>query len=240
MVEIGPGSRPLKRFYADVAVAAEAGGFAVLLDGRVAKTPRRAPLAVEAQALAEALAAEWRNAGETIAADDLRLTRLAATAIDLAPEQAEAWRAGVVKFAAFDLVALRALSPAGLVARQNAELAPINDWARRALGAEIALRAGVVAEPQPAHVCDAVAAAAARLWPWRALAVKTAAEITRSAILALALEQDAFPADALFAASRIEEEWQIERWGEDAEAAAATRRLSADFVTAAAFLRLLR
>ena len=53
----------MKRFYKTVTVAA---GNRILLDGRPVKTPGRADLAAPTQGLAEAIAAEWSEQGETI------------------------------------------------------------------------------------------------------------------------------------------------------------------------------
>ena len=55
----------MKRFYKETAVDAGDGGFRVLLDGKPMRTPAKAVLVVPTQALAEAIAAEWRGgAGE--------------------------------------------------------------------------------------------------------------------------------------------------------------------------------
>jgi len=47
-------------------------------------------------------------------------------------------------------------------------------------------------------------------------------------------------ADEAFAASQLDETFQIEAWGEDAEAASRREALAADIATAARFLRLLQ
>jgi chaperone required for assembly of F1-ATPase len=72
------------------------------------------------------------------------------------------------------------------------------------------------------------------------LGVRVIAEICGSGVLALALGRDALRADAVFAAARLDEEFQAERWGVDVEAAARARALRIDFDAAAAFIRLLR
>ena len=51
----------MKRFYKETAVDAGDGGFRVLLDGKPMRTPAKAVLVTPTQALAEAIAAEWRR-----------------------------------------------------------------------------------------------------------------------------------------------------------------------------------
>ncbi len=240
MVEIaGGGAKSLKRFYREATVGPSGAAFGVLLDGRPAKTPKRAPLALPSLALAEAIAAEWAAAGETLALDDLRLTRLATTAIDLGAETAPVWRDDIVRFAGSDLLCYRARAPEALVRRQADLWDPFITWARNALGAPFVTTQSVVAVAQPDLALAAVARAVEALDVWRLIAVKTATEITGSALLALALERRAFAPDAIFAASRVDEVYQAELWGRDAEAEARAARLRLDFDAAARFLSLL-
>lgn len=239
MTAFGAGRR-IKKFYSSVAVAGRDGRFVLLLDGREAKTPARGPLSAPTRALAEALAAEWEGAGETVDFDAMTLTRLASTAIDLASRDRAQWTEEVLKFLASDLVCYRADEPAALIERQSALWSPYVDWARDVLGAPLRVTAGVIAvEQRPALI----AAARARLEAmdaWTLIGVKTAAEIAGSAVLALALEAGAFPPADVFKASRLDEHFQAERWGTDAEAAAREARLEAAFMAAARWLRLLK
>ena len=72
-----------QRFYQAVSVEPqEAGGYAVLLDGRPVKTPARRTLAAPTQALAQALADEWEAQREMIDPAAMPLTRLANSIID--------------------------------------------------------------------------------------------------------------------------------------------------------------
>ena len=75
--------KPLpQRFYKEVGIAPSGVGFALTLDGRVAKTPGKSEFILPSAALAEAVAAEWRAQAEKIDFAAMPLTRLAFTAID--------------------------------------------------------------------------------------------------------------------------------------------------------------
>src|SRR5258708_39421478 len=76
----------MKRFYKEAAVDAGEGGWRVLLDGKPMRTPAKTVLMVPTQALAAAIAAEWRAAPEhsEINTAHLPLTRLPTTGLDRA------------------------------------------------------------------------------------------------------------------------------------------------------------
>ena len=61
-----------------------------------------------------------------------------------------------------------------------------------------------------------------------------------SLVIALALVEGRLDADAAFAASQLDESFQIEAWGEESEQADRRQALAADIAAAAQFLGLLR
>jgi chaperone required for assembly of F1-ATPase len=232
-------ARRIKKFYKTVSIEAREGGHAILLDGREAKTPMRRALAVPVQALAEGIAEEWRGEGDSVDFDAMALTRLATTAIDLAPAERAAWAADIVKHLNADLLCYRAEEPVALVERQERVWAPYLAWAKAALGADLRVTVGV------GHVTqdDAAASGARRRFTamddWALIGAKTATEIAGSAVLGLALEARAFPAAEIFAASRLDERFQAERWGIDEEAAAREARLESAFMSVDRWFELL-
>ena len=133
-----------RRFYETVSVAPAEGGFAVLLDGKTVRTPAKHPLVVAREAVAEAMAAEWRAQEGRIDPAKMPMTRLVNSAIDrVAPEMA-AVRAEIVNYAGSDLLCYRADGPERLVERQDEVWSPLIAWAREALGARFVLAEGIV------------------------------------------------------------------------------------------------
>ena len=100
-----------KRFYKDVDTAPEDSGVAVLLDGKPIRTPAKAKLSVPSQALAEAIAEEWRAQTERIDPETMRLTTLANSAIDGVRRHEEAVLDDLIAFAGSDLLCYRADGP---------------------------------------------------------------------------------------------------------------------------------
>ena len=86
----------MKRFWKEVTVESGEGGWSIRLDGRPVRTPAKATLAVPTRNLAEAIAEEWREAGEDVDPRAMPLTGFANAAIDrVAPEQ-QAFAGGLV------------------------------------------------------------------------------------------------------------------------------------------------
>lgn len=234
-----PKARRIRKFYQQVTVGESGGLYVVLLDGKPAKTPARAALGAPNPALADAVAGEWAGEGDSVDFDGLRLTRLAATVIDLAEAQRDQWAEEVVSYARSDLLCYRAEGPAALTMRQSKAWTPYLAWARGTLGAGLTATEGVVAIEQPDEAVEAIRRAAAALDDWRLIGAHRATTLTGSAVLALALERGAFPAADIFVASRLDERFQAEQWGEDAEASAREARIEAEFMAAARWLSLL-
>ena len=61
---------------------------------------------------------------------------------------------------------------------------------------------------------------------------------TGSALIALCLAEGRLTADAAWAAAHVDEDWQIEQWGQDPEARERREALRHEFYQAAEFLRL--
>lgn len=216
--ELSRGDLP-KRFYTDVAVAEEEGAYAIHLDGRPVRTPARASLRVPSRPVAEAIAAEWARQGDRIDPATMPLTRLVNTALDGVASELEATADDIAKFAGSDLLCYRAEGPERLVERQTRNWDPVVAWAEKRLGVRFHLAAGVMPVNQdPAAVPALRAVLPDAVLPLAAL--HTITTLTGSALLALALHDRHLTPDEAWNAAHIDEDWEIELWGEDAEAVA--------------------
>ncbi len=210
-----------KRFYKAAGVAERDGGFALVLDGRGARTPAKNPLVLSTRALAERLAAEWDAQGETIDPASMPATRLANSAIDgVAVKMAEV-RAEIASYAGADLLCYRAGEPKALVEAQAEAFDPILEWARETFGARFVLSEGVVHVAQPVTTLKAIEAALKVVAdPFALAALHVMTKLTGSALLALAVAKRQLNAEEAWRAAHVDEDFQISRWGEDAEASA--------------------
>ena len=209
-----------KRFYEKAEIVENDGAYEVRLDGRPVRTPGRSLLAFPRRDMADAVAAEWAAQGERIDPVTMPATRLANTAIDGVAPAMDAVREDIVRYAGSDLVCYRADGPEGLVEREAERWDPFLDWAQRELGANFVLAEGVMHVDQPAEAIRAVARTTARIEdPFRLAATHVMTSLTGSALIALAVTAGAFTGDEAWQAAHVDEDWNTERWGEDAEAA---------------------
>jgi len=228
-----------RRVYRAAGIAARDGGFAILLDGKEVRTPAKATLAVPSYALAEAIAAEWQAQGERVDPDSMPLTRIASIAIDLVAPRRESVIAEIAKYAGTDLVCYRAEHPHELVARQSGAWQPLVEWTRERYGAELAVTAGIVPCAQPDAAIRALTDAVAAHDSMRLAALHLATASCGSIVLALALAEGRLDAESAFAAAELDQTFEIEQWGEDAEQTRQRAGVSEEIAAAARFLALL-
>jgi chaperone required for assembly of F1-ATPase len=230
-----------KRFYQGVSVAETEGGHAILLDGKQARTPARAALALPTAAAAALVAAEFEAQADVIDPVKMPVLRLTNTVIDGVAKEPDAVLEDILRFASSDLLCYRADSPDGLVERQNALWDPIIDWTREALGARLVLAEGVMHVEQPRPAIAAIGHhLAGRSDPYMLAALHLITSITGSALLALAVEAGRLDAEQAWEAAHVDEDWQIAHWGEDAEAMARRAMRKRDYLAAVRIIEAVR
>ncbi len=217
-------------------------GFWLELDGKPLKTPAGLELRLPTRALAEAVAAELGGAPlqalKNLAA--IPNLRFAATALDrVAAARAETIDS-VAAYGEADLLCYRAEGPMDLVAREQAAWQPLLDWAATRHGALLACAIGISYMPQQPSALAALRKVVAAQDDMTLTGLAMVVQITGSLVLGLALLEGRIDADEAFKLAELDESYQIEKWGEDAEAAERRAARRRDLSDAAAFLRLLR
>jgi chaperone required for assembly of F1-ATPase len=231
--------RKIKRFYKEAAVVATEGGFAVRLDGKPVKTPAGKPLAVPTHALAEAVAGEWQAQGGEVRPETMPLTQLATTALDRVGPERAAILEQLGNYAGTDLLCYRADQPVDLAERQAAAWQPLLDWAARTFDAPLKVTTGVLAIDQSPQALAALARHVDGFDTWRLTALQAATAAMGSMVLGLALTEGRLPAAEAFALAQLDETYQVEKWGDDAEAADRRAALARDVDAAERLLSLL-
>jgi chaperone required for assembly of F1-ATPase len=226
----------MKRFYQSVELAAADDGHRVLLDGRPLNTPARRALTLPSAALAEALAEEWRAQGETIRPEGMPLTRLASTAQDRMPALRAVAIDDVVGYAGTDVLCYRAAAPLALVERQQQVWQPLLDWAASALGTRLVVTTTLLPVTQPDAAVRGLRAAVEELGDWPLIGLHAATTALGSLVLGLALIRGRIDAEQGLAASLLDELFEIERWGKDAETERRHDALRREVDAAALFL----
>jgi chaperone required for assembly of F1-ATPase len=235
-----PAAKPLP----PLRVAATESGFRVMVGDRPWTTPGGAELAVPSRPLAEAVVAEIAGARESgkagaVRLDALGLTRLAATAIDRIAPNPEATARALLAYAETDLVCYRAEVRSNLRARQNMEWQPLVDWLEGAFGARLITVEGVMPAAQSSLALDALSVALGKYDAFVLAGLGLAVQTAGSLVVGLALTEGRLDAAEAFALAELEETFQNEQWGEDAEALARRRLRGEDLALAERFLRLV-
>ncbi len=233
--------KEVRRFYQAVEVREADGRHALVLDGRQARTPARNPLAHASRALVLQVAAEWERQRETIDPADMPLTRLVNSAIDGVAHTMAETRAEIVRYAGSDLLCYRAEEPDTLVAREAHAFDPVLRWAADELGARFHVTAGIVHVAQPPEALSAIGAALEAYDDPAALAaLSVMTTLAGSALLALAVAHGFRSPEAAWLAAHVDEDFEIERWGVDAEAMARRAARWREFEAAAIMVTVAR
>ena len=227
-----------KRFWKETKAVEAEDGYTVQLDGRPVKTPAKTLLVVPTLAMAQAIADEWDAQEGEVQPQTMPVTRSANAALDKVRTQFDEVAAMLAEYGGTDLLCYRAQSPKELVQRQADAWDPVLDWAADALGARLETAQGVMFIPQAEQPLKVLHDQVRALSAFELAAFHDLVGLSGSLILAFAATHDYRPIEDLWGLSRIDENWQIEQWGEDEEAAemAAAKRL--EFLHAKRFFDL--
>jgi chaperone required for assembly of F1-ATPase len=234
----------VKRFWDNATVGHVDDAYTILLDGRPMHLPGGATLRLLHSALADAIAAEWRQAGGgkggEVSFAETPLTRLAGTAQERIARDPWPIVDAIARYGESDLLCYRAETPDELVRRQAEAWQPWLDWAERRYGARLRVASGVVAVRQHRDSVAALRGAVAALDEWALAALGIAVPALGSLVLGLAMaERQVDPATA-HALGALDELFQTEKWGEDAEAAVRRQSVARDIALAARLITLTR
>ena len=210
-----------KRFYDSAGIAETDDAFAVQLDGRTVRTPARQVLQLPTRPLAELVRDEWQAQEQEIDPVTMPVTRLVNTALDGVANDPQAVIEDLLRFAGTDLLCYRADGPQRLVDRQNELWDPVIDWAHAALGARFMLAEGIIHVEQPKEAINAIGIhIATHKSPIALASLHSMTSLTGSALLAMAVAREHLHAEEAWTAAHVDEDWNLEQWGQDAEASA--------------------
>ncbi|HET6375264.1 MAG TPA: ATP12 family protein [Methylocella sp.] len=235
-----------KRFYQTASAEPRGGAYALLLDGRPARTPRGNLLALPTQAAGRLLAEEWLAQEAWIDPLAMPLTRIVNTAIDGVARKLDATAEDIAKYAGADLVCYRAEGPRALAEAQAAAWDRVLSFAREKLGARFVCSAGVSYVEQPDSARKAVRDVLNRIAgcgaaaPFAIAALHVMTTLTGSVLIALGAAEGEWSLAEAWAAAHVDEDFQIQAWGEDAEAMERRARQWREFEAAGRLLQSLK
>ena len=229
----------MKRFWKSAQAIQNDGSWGVELDGRPLRTPARKPLSVPTQRLAEDIAAEWNAAEDKIDRRAMPLTGLANAAIDRVAPDKKSFASGIAKYAEADLASYRAEGPQGLIDAQAEHWDELLAWGRRRFDVDFRTTNGLLHVDQPPATVERLGHAVSALDPYRLAGLSPLVTIGGSLLAALGVLEEVFTPEWAWESVSVDDRWQLEQWGSDAEAEAALDNRKRDFLVAARFLELL-
>jgi chaperone required for assembly of F1-ATPase len=230
----------MKRFYKDVTVVEVDGGWRVLLDGRAIKTAAGRAQIVPTRVLAEELAGEWAGQDEEIDPARFVARDTADYAVDIVGHEREAAIRSLLAYAETDTLCYRAEDGEALHDHQMEVWEPLLAAAEHRWDVHFERIGGVIHRSQPATTIARMEAVLAALDDFTLAALRPLASLAASLTIGLAALAPDADVQSLWDAANLEEDWQAELWGKDAEAEALRAKRLADFAAAAKFAGLAR
>ena len=230
----------MKKFFKKAEADAVEGGFSVLLDGRAIRTLAKTDFVVPTQALADAVAAEWAGQGEELDPATMPLTGMCYAAIDRVRLHRAHIEGETAGFAATDLLCHRATTPVELVERQTALWQPLLDWASEVLSMRLNVIEGIQGDDQPPEALARAAELVRACDDFTLAGLDRLTHITGSLVLGFAVLHQRLTGEEAYDIGHMEERYQAEMWGTDAEAEERHQGRLIDISAAQTLLDLLR
>ncbi len=231
----------MRKFYDDVSVEKMEDGWCLLLDGKEVQSPAKDGLRVSNQALADAISEEWRMQGEDIDLEKMPNTRMSFGAMDISNEEVTNLQVHIAGYAETDLLCYRVSADQDkiLSQRQNAAWSPWLTWAEKTCDLSFDVTEGIMPIEQAEETMASVRKRVVMLSQWELVPMGILTGQLGSYVLAEALREGALDIEQAIAASFLDDDYQIEKWGADEEAELKHKNAKAEIRHVAAFLRLV-
>ncbi|HPF45767.1 MAG: ATPase [Alphaproteobacteria bacterium] len=230
----------MKRFYKQVTVDHENGGYFVLLDGKKVKTPEKSPCLIPTRKMAEAVAREWDDQDKEIIPATMPIFKLVNTAIDRVKKRRDEVIYEMVSFAGSDQLCYRAEAPDTLVRLQNSTWNPLLDWLKVNFDIKLKLSTGIIFVEQDSEQLDKFRTIFENLESFELTALYTMITVTGSVTVGLSLFKEHLSLEQAWEAGHLDENFQASEWGIDEEAEQRRSALKTELANAEYFLKLIR
>ncbi|KAF5906288.1 TOM1-like protein 2 isoform X2, partial [Clarias magur] len=211
----GSATAERRKFYQDVSISQGEGGlFEINLDRRKLKTPGGKLFTVPNEALAIAVATEWDVQKDTLKFYTMHLTTLCNTAIDNPTQRnKDQMISAALKFLDTDTICYRVEEPPGLVELQKNEWDPVMDWIEKRYNVVIGSSSSIMGPQIPEETKETFRQHLNSYNLWSLTGLEYVISQLKSLILSFGLIDRHLTVDHAVLLSRLEEEYQIQRWG---------------------------
>ncbi len=229
----------MKKFYKAVDVSKDTDTYVVRLDARVIKTPLKRTLELTSEALANAIADEWRAQGDMIEPETMPLTQLANTMIDkVSGADKSAMIDQVLNYASSDLVCYLATQPETLVNLHEQYWGSLVKWLNDEYGIKLNVVSGIQHIEQPKESIEVIDEMLNNMSVEKFTALQATTAIAGSFVISFAMLEGKLTVEEAHKAAVVDELYQLDTWGEDEEARVLVNNTKDELVNIAKFYKL--
>ena len=208
----------MKRFYKDVDILERDDKYYVTLDGNIIKTPHKSDLSTDNISVAKAMQQEWAEVEETIDAEKMPVTKYINTLIDRIAPQREQMNALLVEYIHHDsLCYFSGDADTEFNAIQEQKWLPVIHRFNQKFNLDIQTTTGIMPLMQNEDISTFAQNYAQSLSPLEFIVFYQLVTLTGSFILGTMVLEADMPEDEALSLSQLEEDRNIQKWGEDPE-----------------------
>ncbi len=215
------------------------GGYAILLAGKPLKTPKGGAMIAPTEKLAITIAGEWQKLSSKIDWSKLPMSRQLNAALDNMHSVAK-WQDELVEFLKNDLLLYFASSPKELKERQENGWLPLLEKFNSEFGVELKTTTGISPIKQSEKDISNVSEFSVNLGYFDTFIMRNFSGFLGSFILAYATHSGWIDAKTAYELSTIDEAWQEEHWGQDAQEAKRREKILQEFNEGFEFYNLMK
>ncbi|KAI5623166.1 ATP synthase mitochondrial F1 complex assembly factor 2 [Silurus asotus] len=211
----GSAAEERRKFYQDVSISQGEGGlFEINLDRKKLKTPGGKLFTVPNEALAIAVATEWDVQKDTLKFYTMHLTTLCNTALDNPTQRSkDQMISAALKFLDTDTICYRVEDPPRLVELQKNEWDPVMDWIEKRYNVVIGSSTNIMGPQIPEETKETFHQHLKSYNFWSLTGLEYVISQLKSLILSFGVIDRHLTVDQAVLLSRLEEEFQIQHWG---------------------------
>lgn len=225
----------MKRFYKEAAIDENN---LILLDSKPITSPAKNKLTLPNARLAQAIADEWRMQGETIDKAKLPLTGMASLALDIAIPRRDELLDELLEYGETDLLFYRS-EEKELAKTQHVQWQPWINHAQVTFSTRYEITDSIMPITQVEGNRSKHRKKLETLNEWQLALLAAVIKPTTSMLLGWFFLHKELDDEELFTLSQLEETFNIEKWGEDAETKQKAEAIRNDLKTATLWRNLL-
>lgn len=204
----------LRKFYKTATISQSEGWFEVNLDSRKLRTPLGNLFRVPNEALALAVATEWNAQDKVIKRHNMHLTSLCNTALDNPVQKTrDDLVRSILHFLETDTICYRLNEPKELVQLQEEKWETLIQWFRKRYEVHVESTTSLASPDIPMSTINKLETHLLTYGDWALFGFNYGTEVVKSLIIMIGLVDKYLSVEEAVDLSRLEQDFQIQQWG---------------------------